>query len=235
MNRLICLSLLLLLGCGGTGAPSPTSSSATTPTPSASAQVTSAAQAAALVFASDARFGYVGPVNPSFISCCWYEATEAAGGYNVTIELGWGDCESGCISHHKWLFQVDPDGAIEKLDEAGDEPVQMEFVAGQGPAHVFAQLRAGPVCPVEPAPPPANCDPRPIAGAEVVLRSPVGVELARAVSDESGQIEFALPQGAYYVEPQQVEGLLGTAQPAAFSVLEDSFLTLSLDYDTGIR
>jgi hypothetical protein len=43
-----------------------------------------------------------------------------------------------------------------------------------------------------------------------------------------------LPSGSYTVEPQPVEGLMGTPAPVAVSVGGD-FVTVDLAYDTGIR
>ena len=50
-----------------------------------------------------------------------------------------------------------------------------------------------------------------------------------------GQIQLQVPPGAYYVEPQPVEGLMGTAPAVAFSVVAGETLDLALTYDTGIR
>jgi hypothetical protein len=102
-------------------------------------------------------------------------------------------------------------------------------------ASVTLHLGAGPTCPVVANPPQPGCDPKPVANAQVIVRDPAGNELATATSDDKGEIQTQLAPGAYYVEPQPVEGLLGQAPPVAFSVVGGETVDLSIDYDTGIR
>jgi hypothetical protein len=209
-----------------------------TPTPSASAApsgVGSAAQAAALVLASDPHFASVRPGDPNLIGqCCTYEAVDAAPGYQVTVNLGWGDCPAGCISHHQSTFHVDPDGTITIVGQSGDE--NPPTPSGEGvTATVTLHLRAGPTCPVAQESPDPACEPRKVANAEVVLKSPDGNELGRATSNADGQVELRTPRGAYYVESQPVDGLLGTAPAFAFSVVAGETVDINVDYDTGIR
>ena len=235
---------LVLAACASAGpTPTPTATPpAGDPTPSPSPSpspavsgVASAAQAAALVLASDPHFGSVSPGDPGLIGqCCTYDASEARPGYQVTVNLGWGDCPSGCISHQKSVFHVDPDGTISLVEQSGaeDPPIPV----GEGTtASVTLRLRAGPTCPVVTNPPDPACAPRSVANAEVVVRSPDGSELARGTSDGQGQIQLQVPPGAYYVEPEPVEGLMGTAAAVAFSVVAGETLDLALTYDTGIR
>jgi hypothetical protein len=218
----------------GTPGPSPTPA----PTPTASGQpdgVTSAAQAAALVLASDPHFASIRPPDSGLIGeCCSYEAVDEPPGYQVKVELGWGDCPAGCISHHRWQFHVDPDGTITLVSQAGDPDPPAP--SGEGvTASVTLHLRAGPVCPVVREPPDPGCEPRSVANAQVSVRSPNGTELAHATSNADGEIQLQLPPAAYYVEPQPVEGLMGTAAAVAFSVVAGETVEISLDYDTGIR
>src|SRR5687767_10016724 len=72
------------------------------------------------------------------------------------------------------------------------------------------RVLAGPVCPVV-TPNSTGCDDRPVPNAELVVRSGSGVEVARVRSDAGGLAAVALPPGAYLLEPQPVEGLMGTA------------------------
>ena len=74
-----------------------------------------------------------------------------------------------------------------------------------------------------------------VANAEVVLKSADGSELGRAASNGDGQVDLQVPPGAYYVEPQPVDGLLGTAPAFAFSVVAGETVDINVDYDTGIR
>ena len=183
--------------------------------------------------ASDPHFASLGPSDPDLIGgCCSYEAVEAAPGYDVTIHLGWGDCEAGCISRHDWKFHVDSDGTVALVGENGDTPVEFQPVVGNGPARVSVELRAGPTCPVEGQ---AGCDPKAVANAEATLYDPDGNELSKATSDEDGEILLNLPPGAYFIVPSPVEGLLGTAEAKAFSVVRGETRMIRLDYDTGIR
>jgi hypothetical protein len=238
------LLALLLAACAGTPptptpaptTPPPTASPSASPSPSPTApSVTSAAQAAALVFAADPRFAALVPASGELVgACCTYQAVDAPAGYTVSISIGWGDCEAGCISHHEWQFLVATDGSITLNSEQGD--ANPPSPTGEGPtAQVTLHLQAGPTCPVEPAPPATGCPPRIVANAAVIVRSPTGAVLATVTSDADGTIVLPLAPGAYYVEPQPVTGLPGTASAIAFSVVGGQTIDLSLDYDTGIR
>jgi len=197
--------------------------------------VASAAQAAALVLASDPHFGSVRPGDPDLIGqCCTYEAVDTLPGYQVTVNLGWNDCPSGCISHHQSVFTVSSDGTITLLGQSGDAGAPIPVGEG-ATATVTLHLRAGPTCPVERNPPDPSCQARPVANAGVILKSPDGSQLGSATSDADGLVEIQTPPGAYYVEPQPVEGLLGTAPAVAFSVVAGETVDLFVAYDTGIR
>ena len=72
------------------------------------------------------------PKNPDLIgACCFYEAVPAADGYRVTVEIGWGDCPSGCINRHRWTYAVTGDGATTLESETG-EPVPSGVPPGSG-------------------------------------------------------------------------------------------------------
>ena len=94
--------------------------------------VTSPDEAAQRVIALDPHFTGLQPKNPDLIgACCFYEATTTADGYQVNIELGWGDCPAGCINRHRWSYSVAPDGSTTLLSDTG-EPVPSNFPAGGG-------------------------------------------------------------------------------------------------------
>jgi hypothetical protein len=223
---------------GATPTPTPTSTpSSPTPSPSfGPTSVASVAQAAALVFASDPRWAQMVPLRPDLIGASmWYEAFEAVDGFTVTITAGSGDCEAGCIDQHRWNYHVDYDATVTLAGEDGDD-VEVEPVGGgNGPARVTVQLIAGPVCPVEQVPPDPNCEGRSVANAEVVIRDSSGVEVGRATSDDQGMLTFELDAGAYYAEAQPVDGLMGTPEAQAFSVIGGGAASLLMGYDTGIR
>jgi len=71
--------------------------------------------------ALDTRFEGFEARDPDMIGgCCWYEATEIEGGYQVVMHVGWGDCPAGCINKHTWTFAVTPDGEVGLVGESGD-------------------------------------------------------------------------------------------------------------------
>ena len=113
----------------------PPSAAPASPASSSSAgdgPVTSPDEAAQLVLALDPHFSGLKPKNPDLIgSCCFYEVTTTADGFQVNIELGWGDCPSGCINRHRWVYAVGHDGTTTLLSETG-EPVPSAFPAGGG-------------------------------------------------------------------------------------------------------
>jgi hypothetical protein len=216
--------------------PSPTVEATPTAEPTPRITVDSAAQAAALVLASDEVFhGISEPQLELAGQCCWYQAHEAVGHYLVTIEVGWGDCQAGCIWTHRWLYQVDHDGTLTLREQEGDEPVERETPAGPGNGTVAIVALAGPICPVEPFPPDPACAPRPVADAQMTVLDPRGVEVQRAMTDAQGRLVLELPAGAYFVEPADVDGLMGTPQAQAFSIGGGGRVPVRLDYDTGIR
>jgi hypothetical protein len=84
------------------------------------------------VIALDPRFTGLQAKNPDLIGgCCFYEATPTAHGYQVLVELGWGDCPAGCINRHRWTYAVTSDGTTTLVSETGD-PVPAGFPANGG-------------------------------------------------------------------------------------------------------
>jgi hypothetical protein len=169
----------------------------------------------------------------------WYtvEPASGVGAFVVTVQVGWGDCESGCIEEHGWVFAVAPNGEVSVLSDTG-APVPGDAwpsPAGAGKTGIEGIALAGPVCPVETVPPDPACAPRPVEGAEVVIRDRAGSELVRVVTAAGGTFFAALPVGEYVVEPQRVDGLMGTADAVEVIVGDGGAVHVQLDYDTGIR
>ena len=94
---------------------------------------------------------------------------------------------------------------------------------------------AGPVCPVEQNPPDPKCAPRPVAGATIVIQDGSGAQVAVAISQQDGTYFVAVPPGHYVVDPQPVQGLLGTAATQPADVAAGAITDVALEYDTGIR
>jgi hypothetical protein len=94
---------------------------------------------------------------------------------------------------------------------------------------------AGPVCPVERVPPDPSCAPRPVAGAVIVIRDQSGAEIARTQTGADGAFFVAVAPGAYEVDPQPVQGLMGTPGPQPVGVDAGHGVTIAVVYDTGIR
>lgn len=89
------------------------------PTPAPPA-VTTPQEAAAIALAQDPRFAGIGPLDPDLIGQgSWWEAAPTADGFAVTIQIGWDDCQAGCINRHTWLYLVRSDGSAELLKEEG--------------------------------------------------------------------------------------------------------------------
>jgi len=205
-------------------------------TPFVVTDVSSPAQAAAVVFASNPMFTSVSQPLPSVIGqSSSYRAAQVGDGFSVAVTLGSGDCLAGCINSHTWTYTVSRTGTVKVVSEQGD-PVEAPIDAGaSAPATITVHLAAGPVCPVQRDSPDPNCAPRPVVATEVVLRDPSGAEIGRATSDDQGTATFSVPGGAYYVEPASVPGYMGTAMAQAVSVPGGRSVAIQLDYDTGIR
>ena len=198
------------------------------------------------MIASDARFKGVGKKDPNVIGgCCFYEAAaNGDGSFAVAIEIGWGDCPSGCTERHHWFYTVAADGTVAPQREDGP-PVPADAGGGSaggsagdggilpaGPG-IAGQALAGPTCPVvKPGDP--NCNDRPVAGATILIRDATGTVVAQMTTDAVGRFQVSLPPGDYRVEPQPVEGLMGGAEGIDVTV-GGTFKEVQISYDTGIR
>jgi hypothetical protein len=229
-------AVLLVLGaCGGGG------SSTAPPAPSPTLEpVTTPEGAVAAVIAAEPRLTGIGPLDPDLIGqSSWYEVTPASGvgAFLVSIRVGWGDCPAGCINQHEWLYAVQPDGSAILQSEGGDPvpPDAWPSPGGDGRTGLLITATAGPTCPVVTDPPDPDCAPKVVPGAVVVVRDSGGGEVARATLDAQGFAFVEVPVGEYVVEPQPVDGLMGTAASASVTVVEGTATPVTLEYDTGIR
>jgi len=157
--------------------------------------------------------------------------------WTVTFQIGWGDCQAGCINRHTWTYEVRRDGTVIFESEQGSPLeggiVAQRLAAGAGTG-VGGRVIAGPVCPVE-QPGDPSCAPRPVAGAMLLIRAADGTEAARITTDASGLYRLELPPGEYTLEAQPVEGLMGTPGSLPFTVLAGAWTAVDVPYDTGIR
>jgi hypothetical protein len=220
---------LLLAACAGSAA-----------TPSgAGGRVDSPAAAATRVLAAYPQFAGIGPLNSEMIGqCCWYDVTEAPGGYQVTIHVGWGDCPAGCIDRHEWTYSVAAaDGSLKLIGETG-APVPASVPGGggggTGPSGIAGKAVPGPLSPVVRAND-QNSDPRPIPDPVVVDRSLDGAEVARVRTDAAGAFHVALPPGSYTVGGDQTAGFPIAPAPLAVTVVANTQTDVQLLFDTGIR
>ncbi len=201
------------------------------------ATIDSAEAAAARVLATDIRFAGLRAQDPNLIGqCCFWGATPAADGYDVTIEIGWGDCPAGCIDRHHWFYSVTTSGTVTLDREDGPDlppgiPGPIDDTTG-GPG-IRGIATAGPVCPVVTQNDP-NCADRPVVGATVHVLDATGLEVATVETDATGAFVVTLPPGQYRVQADPVEGMMGTPAPVEVAVgAARAFVQLT--FDTGIR
>jgi hypothetical protein len=229
---------IIVVGCaGGAGSTQPPRPSPSAPT----VTVTTAEQAAARVAEVVPGFAGIGPKDPNIIGgCCFWEAVQTADGFEVTFEVGWGDCQAGCIERHRWTYTVSREGAVSLLTEGGDPvPSGVPGPGGSsggvvpGGTGIQGRVLAGPTCPVVTVNDP-SCNDRPVAGATILVLDIRGAEVARLLTDANGNYAVALPSGPYTIEPQPVDGFMRVAEPVAVTV-GDGVASVDLAYDTGIR
>jgi hypothetical protein len=75
------------------------------------------------VVAGEPRFAGIRPLDPELIGqSSWYtvEPSLGAPAYVVTFRVGSGDCPSGCIDEHTWVYGVARDGTATLASEIGN-------------------------------------------------------------------------------------------------------------------
>ena len=233
------LLLAVILGLAAcTSGASPSQS----PSPAPAAVATGTAAMAA-VAAHTPWFDGVKPKDPNAIGASsWWEASPVdtgtpPGAWLVVVTVGWGDCQAGCINRHVWSWRVTPTGLVTVESESGPavpEDQTAALAAAATSPGIGGRASAGPVCPVV-RPGQTGCDPRSVKGAVLIVRDGSGKEVARATTDGAGLFRVAVAPGAYTLEPQPVEGLMGTAPVVQVTVPAGRLATASIEYDTGIR
>ena len=193
------------------------------PTPAPPSEVRTAEEAAAAVAAANPIFDGIGQLDPDLIGQgdFWEavprDAADPPGSWTVTFQLGWGDCQAGCINRHTWTYEVLRDGTVIFESEQGsplEGGVLAQRLAASAVTGVGGRVHAGPVCPVEQPGDPA-CAPRSVAGATLVVRAADGSEVARFTTDASGLYRIELPPGRLHARGAAGRGADGDAGPAA--------------------
>ena len=69
----------------------------------------------------------------------------------------------------------------------------------------------------------------------IVVRDASGAEVDRTVTNAAGTYFSAVGAGTYTVEPQPVNGIMGTPPPQHVVVAAGERATADFAYDTGIR
>ena len=235
---LLITSVVLVVACaGGAGA-------SQVPAPSSGGPVTTEDQAVARVVENEPRLAGIAKRDPDMIGqSSWYEVAPASGvgAFIVTVRLGWGDCQAGCIDEHTWVYAVMPDGTVNLQSEGGGQVPDAAWpspgAGGQaGRTGILVTAVAGPVCPVERVPPDPACEPRPVPGAVVDITDANGQPVARQETDASGTSFFELPPGAYVVTVADTgEGFMGLPEPQKVTVAAGAVATAIVTFDTGIR
>lgn len=233
---LVAAVFLAVAGCGGSAA---ASGPATSPSPTPGRVVT-ATDALDRVVANEPRLKGIQPFDSGLVGQgSWYTVQPASGVgvFVVTVHVGWGDCEAGCIDEHSWVYAIGPDGDVSAVSETGAPvpPDAWPSPVGAGQTGIVGSAVAGPVCPVERVPPDPACAARPVANATIVIRDASGTVVAQTITASDGSFFVAVPPGDYQMEPQPVAGLVGGAQPQAVTVREGAATSVQLEYDTGIR
>jgi hypothetical protein len=210
---------------------------ATSPAPS-NPGVTGPDSAMAAVRARSPLFDGIERKDPNKIGQgSWWDAPAGGNGWRVTVEVGWGDCQAGCISRHDWTWDVAADGSTAWVGEQGaqlDDQVLNQLQAASTAQGVGGWAFAGPTCPVE-RPGDSACARRMVGGAVLVVTGADGKEVARFTTDGSGLFRVHLDPGEYTVQAAPVQGLMGTPGPATAEVQAGKEVWLDVAYDTGIR
>ena len=206
--------------------------------------VTTEEQAIARVVEHEPRLAGIGKHDPDMIGQAnWYEAMPASGvgAFVVTVRLGWGDCQAGCIDEHTWVYAVGPDGSVTVQSEGGgavpDSAWPAPGAGGQaGRTGILVTAVAGPTCPVETVPPDPACAPRPVPSKLIDVTDGAGQRAARQETDPAGTSFFEVPPGAYVVTVADTgEDFFGIPEAQKVEVVAGAVAPVTIAFDTGIR
>lgn len=231
--------VVLVAACAGATGTSPS------PAPSVGGgPVTTEEQAIARVIEHEPRLAGIVKRDPDMIGqASWYEAMPASGvgAFVVTVRLGWGDCQAGCIDEHTWVYAVGPDGSVTLQSEGGGAVPDAAWPApgagGQaGRTGILVTAVAGPTCPVETVPPDPACAPRPVPSRLIVVTDGAGQRVAQQETDAAGTSFFEVAPGAYVVMVADTgQDFFGTPEAQQVEVIAGAVTPVAIAFDTGIR
>lgn len=190
------------------------------------------------LFISDAvGDGGIVPYNENAIGQAnWYQVASGRGGgvTLVTVRLGWGDCQSGCIYEHRWAYTVVND-AITGVAESGVTMPSFTFGPG-GNSNLTISASAGPTCPVERVPPDPACADRPVADA-LVTANPLAGNSVSGHTDATGTVALDVPAGIYLLtgSSSTVGFTDSTSAGVILAVGANGVARIAFSFDTGIR
>ena len=117
----------------------------------------------------------------------------------------------------------------------GDSGTTPHVGIGSAVSGIQGQATRGPLTPVTQSGQPNTA---PLPNVVVRILTPSGAEVARQTTDSQGNYKIALSAGAYQVQGLASGGSQGLPSPPApqtVTVAANQFITVNLDYDTGIR
>ncbi len=100
---------------------------------------------------------------------------------------------------------------------------------------IEGRVLLGPICPVVREDTP--CPDEPLQAIVVVWDAERTKSVGRFVSDGRGHFRLSLPPGDYLLEPEppDPDNPFPAASPVEVTVLPNSWTTITIQYDTGIR
>lgn len=243
LAALVLAIVTFVAACGGASGPTATVGASPAPV---GGPVTSQEEAVAAVVAAEPRFAGITERDPDMIGqSSWYEVTHASGvgAFLVTIRVGWGDCPSGCIEEHTWVYAIAPDGRVTLQSEGGDAVPPDAWPApgasggggaGQAGTGLHFTAVAGPICPVEQPGDPA-CAPKPVPNVPLVIMDGNGSIMDKLVLNAGGTGVITLDPGDYIIRAEGVEGFMSGPGAQSVTVVDGRITEVLLTFDTGIR
>jgi hypothetical protein len=119
---------------------------------------------------------------------------------------------------------------------AGCSEIGIPIETPVAPSGIRGRVLLGPTCPVE-STPGAN-DPVPCVtpySADLVILDADGARVTRVTSAADGTFEVNVEPGDYVVTPSTGADTYPIAQPVSVTVSPGQYVSIEINYDTGIR